>query len=433
MLSCPVRMIGIAVLIAASAALLFTVYDSDSSDATVTYGECGKDGSNLLWSYDDESHALTITGSGEMRDYDGFENLPWKECTTVSLPDGMTSIGGRAFLRCSSLTSIVFPSSLTSIGEYAFFQCDSLSSVTVNGSVGIGKYAFYMCPSLSSVTVNGSVGTVGKYVFYMCPSLSSVTIHGSVESIEDYAFLGCPYLSLVTIHGSVGSIGYRAFSSCGESSSAIVFTVDGPVGSIGEYAFYICPSLTSVTIGGPVGSIGDNAFGSCHVLGAVTVTGPIASIAAHAFFNCGNLKTVTVACNDPLNIAKGSEENGFIAYCAEQVNHVHRYSAAYDWAEDGKTCTVHISCLNDSALISDEHPQVDSAVKIPPTEKEKGTTEYSVSGTYDGFAYSDTKDVKDIPATGKGDGILLYAAVGSVAAIALIGAAFFLLRRPKGE
>ena len=41
-----------------------------------------------------------------------------------------------------------------------------------------------------------------------------------------------------------------------------------------------------------------------------------------------------------------------------------------------------------------------SKVKIPPTETEMGTTEYSVSGTYDGFAYSDTKDVQDIPATG---------------------------------
>ena len=45
---------------------------------------------------------------------------------------------------------------------------------------------------------------------------------------------------------------------------------------------------------------------------------------------------------------------------------------------------------------------VTSTVKIPPTATAMGTTEYSVSGTYDGFSYSSTKDIQDIPATGGG-------------------------------
>jgi hypothetical protein len=64
-----------------------------------------------------------------------------------------------------------------------------------------------------------------------------------------------------------------------------------------------------------------------------------------------------------------------------------------------------------------------------------GTTEYSVSGTYDGFAYSSTKDVQDIPATGGSDGkkdnTVLYVIAGVAAAAVLIGGAAFLILRKR--
>ncbi|MBQ3735967.1 MAG: hypothetical protein II855_03430, partial [Candidatus Methanomethylophilaceae archaeon] len=81
----------------------------------------------------------------------------------------------------------------------------------------------------------------------------------------------------------------------------------------------------------------------------------------------------------------------------------HAYSATYGWADDGSSCTVHIVCANDDAHNHDVVAQSTSSVKIQPTATTNGTTEYSVSGTYDGFAYSDTKDVQDIPATGGSD------------------------------
>ena len=81
----------------------------------------------------------------------------------------------------------------------------------------------------------------------------------------------------------------------------------------------------------------------------------------------------------------------------------HAYSATYQWADDGSSCTVHIVCANDAAHNHDINAQITTSVKIQPTATTNGTTEYSVSGTYDGFAYSDTKDVQDIPATGGSD------------------------------
>ena len=72
-------------------------------------------------------------------------------------------------------------------------------------------------------------------------------------------------------------------------------------------------------------------------------------------------------------------------------------------------------------------------MKVPPTETEKGTTEYTVSGTYDGYAFSDTKDIQDIPATGgdsdgKGINILIYVAIAAIAVLAIACAAILYIR-----
>ncbi|MBO7409320.1 MAG: hypothetical protein J6T68_00105, partial [Candidatus Methanomethylophilaceae archaeon] len=74
----------------------------------------------------------------------------------------------------------------------------------------------------------------------------------------------------------------------------------------------------------------------------------------------------------------------------------HAFSATYEWSADGRTCTVHIVCANDAAHDHDIAATVSSAVKSPATYSAMGVTTYSVSGTYEGFAYADTKDVTDI-------------------------------------
>ena len=257
--------------------------------------------------------------------------------------------------------------------------------------------------------------------------------NGDDVTVRGYGSLhyasGWSSLKSLTVIPEGGEITFiiHAFSG---NTTLETLTIQGSVDTIGNHAFYNCANLTTVTIQGFVGSIEDHAFHSCDSLATVTIAGPISSIDDTAFDACNNLKTVNIACT--IDIEPGDNSYGHIAANADIVNHIHRYSAAYDWADDGSSCTVHINCLNDSALIHDDHPEVTHTVKIQPTETIKGTTEYSVSGTYDGFAYSDTKDVQDIPATGSSkDNTLMYiAAGGAIAAIALIGGAFVLLRRP---
>ena len=50
--------------------------------------------------------------------------------TSLTIPSGVTSIGGAAFRGCSGLTNLTIPSSVTSIGNYAFSGCSILLALS---------------------------------------------------------------------------------------------------------------------------------------------------------------------------------------------------------------------------------------------------------------------------------------------------------------
>ena len=75
----------------------------------VDSGTCGAegDGSNLTWTLDSDG-VLTISGTGAMKEYDPYK-APWygssSRVKSAVIAEGVTSIGGKAFLDCTSLTS----------------------------------------------------------------------------------------------------------------------------------------------------------------------------------------------------------------------------------------------------------------------------------------------------------------------------------------
>ena len=259
----------------------------------VASGTCGAegDGSNLTWTLDSDG-VLTISGSGDMHGY-GSSDAPWHgRVKSAVIAEGVTSIGGKAFLDCTSLTSVTIPDSVTSIGKQAFMYCTSLTGVTIPDSVtSIGSSAFSYCKSLTSVTIPDSVTSIGGAAFNGCSSLTSVTIPDSVTSIGGCAFMDCSSLTSVTIPNSVTSIGEYAFYNCTSLTSV---TIPDSVTSIGEYAFYNCRSLTSVTIPDSVTSIGDDAFSNCKSLTSVTIPDSVTSIGKWAFSECKSLTSVTI-------------------------------------------------------------------------------------------------------------------------------------------
>ena len=178
--------------------------------------------------------------------------------TSVTIPDSVTSIGGKAFENCISLTSVTIGASVTSIGDLAFEDCHSLTNVTIGTSVtSIGNEAFKECTTLTNVTIPDSVTSIGSEVFRNCLSLTSVSIGTSVTSIGSEAFEGCKSLTSVTIPGSVTSIGRQAFKDCAGLTSV---TIPDSVTSIEDEAFEDCTSLISVIFEGVAPTVGSSVF-----------------------------------------------------------------------------------------------------------------------------------------------------------------------------
>ena len=131
-------------------------------------------GDTLSWSFSSATGQLTITGSGDMYDFD-WNGQPWKsvqdQITSISLSGDLTSIGKGAFRDCKNLTSINIPSSVTSIERDAFRGCERLASVTIPNSVtSIGSYAFCDCRNLPYVTLPNKLTSIEDNLFYGCSS-----------------------------------------------------------------------------------------------------------------------------------------------------------------------------------------------------------------------------------------------------------------------
>ena len=317
--------------------IVFVVYLIHHSLSAETSGD---------WTYSVTDNQATITGySGDggevvipaeldgvavVKIGDGYPPVfgdPNTSVTSVTIPDGVTSIGTNAFFAATSLTSITIPDSVTTIGDSAFDSCFSLTSVTIGNSVtSIGQWAFHQCTMLTSITIPDSVTNIGVGAFVLCNNLpiinvdannlnyssvdgvlfnkfqtaliqypqgksgNSYTIPDGVTSIGDYTFYDSG-LTSVTIPDSVTTIGDSAFSN---SPSLTTITIPDSVTSIEGSAFWYCTNLTSVTIGNSVNSIGSMAFGNCTSLTTVTIPDSVTSIWFNAFYNCTSLTSVNV-------------------------------------------------------------------------------------------------------------------------------------------
>ena len=211
--------------------------------------------------------------------------------TSVTIPDGVTSIRDYAFSSCANLRSVVLGNNVTNIGSFAFAFCTRLTGLTIPNSVtSIGTNAFGYCSSLTSIVIPNSVTRLGLFAFGSCGSLSNVVIGAGVTNIGSLAFTYCTSLTGVTIPPNVTSLGISAFSSCSNLASVTVAN-----GDIGDLAFDSCTSLNNVVLGNGVSRVGNFAFNGCTGLTAISIPGQVTNVGVDAFNSCANLASVTIA------------------------------------------------------------------------------------------------------------------------------------------
>jgi len=300
----------------------------------IDYGTTGE----LTWtlSGSSEHYTLTISGVGEMPNYDFVHNgnlplsttAPWSGYATsiryVHIGYGVTSIGNCAFAELHNLTSANIPNSVTFIGEFAFART-ALTSITIpNGVTSIEDSTFNGCRNLTSVNIPNNVRTIGSFAF-VGTALTSITIPNSVTSIGIGAFQICENLTSVTLGNGVTTIETGAFNHTGFAS----ITIPRSVTTIAGGAFSNIRNLVSIdvdvnnphfasengvlfnksktrlvqypigrkdkvyTIPNSVTVIASYAF-SGSILTSVTIPNSVTIIGSSAFSSCRNLTSVTI-------------------------------------------------------------------------------------------------------------------------------------------
>ena len=300
------------VTVPAGTAIGTGAFDFCSSLATVTIGGTGPMNFGAYSSPFYNSGVKTVVIQSGVTSIEGSAFSGCSALTRITIPSSVTSVGG--FYGCNGLTSagpIGSGSSYefgwtTAIPVYAFYGCSGLVSVTIpDGVTSIGNYAFGNCEELTSVTVPDSVASISWDAFTGCSSLKSAGPIGSgsgyefgwTTAIPAYAFYSCSGLTSVTIPGSISSIASQAFDGCAELTSA------GPIGSgcdlefgwttaIPANAFSGFSSLTSVTFPKGMTSIGSCGLDSCADLTEVTIPSSVTSVEWGAFGNYAELKDV---------------------------------------------------------------------------------------------------------------------------------------------
>ncbi|MCD7768858.1 MAG: leucine-rich repeat protein [Oscillospiraceae bacterium] len=118
--------------------ITFSCYGSETS-TEVDVELSGMCGDNVVWKYDLNNYSIiTISGEGEMWDWNTLEDVPWWAYHTfytyVVIEEGVTSIGKNTFSGSTSMVYIVVPASVTKIELSAFQDCINFTDIYYAGS-----------------------------------------------------------------------------------------------------------------------------------------------------------------------------------------------------------------------------------------------------------------------------------------------------------
>jgi len=269
----------------------------------------------LVWDYETyesvevPANKLTITGTGEMYDYDEWTNtVPWENVnvesiTEIELPDGITHVGNYAFYGCYHALVNKLPESLTSIGAYAFYNLLNWSDEDLrlpSNLTYVGPSAFIFCDGIKNLYLPASLTYIGDAAFSSIFSLENFYVDGAnpVYKADGNAIIEKATNTLIAANNNtvipdyIETIGNSAFSRVSNETVSIPNSVT----KISQYAFS-SSYITSIDIPSSVTTIGYYTFGNCSKLLKATIGSGVTTIDANVFYGCTNILDVFCYAN----------------------------------------------------------------------------------------------------------------------------------------
>jgi len=199
---------------------------------------------------------------------------------SVTIQEGVNSIGYGAFNECSALLNVTFPNGLLRIDEYCFAECKKLNELILpSGLIEIGKHAFLNCNSLTKVFVPSSLKTIGEGAFSGC-YVKSVYIEDLASwcKISFYSITSNPL--------------YYADNLFLNDKEITDLVIPQGVTSIYGNAFYGCQGLKSVTLSSSVEYVNGSAFYGCSGIKTIHLGKNLKNLYASAFEKCTEITDV---------------------------------------------------------------------------------------------------------------------------------------------
>ncbi len=221
------------------------------------------------------------------------------------LPNGVVSVGERAFMGCSDLTNITISATVENVGTSAFVGCTKLKSIAVEEGNEVytavnnclietaTKTLLAGCKD-SVIPADGSVTAIAPSAFEGCTALKTIVIPDKVVSIGSFAFSGCKKLEAVTLSKELLTIGDSAFDCCAALKTIVL---PEKLTELGAGAFYKCAKLSSLTISSKLTAIAPSTFEGCAVLETVVIPETVTTLGEKAFSGCKKLASVTLPEN----------------------------------------------------------------------------------------------------------------------------------------
>lgn len=179
---------------------------------------CGSAGKGIRWEL--KKGVLTITGTGEMKNYG--KDLPWvaSDVEKLIISDGIINVGSNLCRNSVNLISVTLPSSLKTIGHDAFYNCRKLTDIYIPfGVEEIGDNAFYGCNAFIEIDIPISVKRIGAKAFAECSNLITARLTPGINEVGDKAFDECR--SLANLSGLPDYITTDSFAKYGFNRAAV--------------------------------------------------------------------------------------------------------------------------------------------------------------------------------------------------------------------